>query len=390
MLGYILLYFNATRSGLEDLLDSLPFVAFLLVGAVICLRRPENGVGWIFLTCGVANGVWLFAYEHAIYANLTNPGSLPSAPWLTWLGMGWIEGARWLLMFTFVLLLYPTGRIPSPHWRWLAWLCGILVPGLLALQAVAPLPLNEEYPSIKNPFGLEEITPLVGVLSSLTPIIFVVLTIACAASVIARFRTARGDERQQLKWFYYSAVLLVVLMAVTVVSDLAGRRIPDLPSILLFLVPVTGLPVAAGIAILKYRLYDIDLLINRTLVYGALSIVLALLYVGIVVLLQRLLNPVLGEENDLAIVLSTLAIAALFLPLKQRIQTFIDRRFYRGKYNAVRTLSAFSETVRDEVDLQSLADHLVQVVEQTMQPSHVSLWLRWPEMDEQGSQVRAR
>jgi len=363
---------------LEDLLDSAPFVAFLLVGAVICLRRPENRVGWIFLMCGVANGVWLFAYEHAIYTNLTNPGSLPSAPWLTWLGMGWIEGLRWLLMFTFVLLLFPTGRIPSPRWRWLAWLCGTLVPGLIAMQAFAPLPLKPEYPSIRNPFGLEAMMPLIDALSTVTPVIFVVLTVACATSVLVRFRNARGDERQQLKWFYYSAVLLVVLMAIIVLSNLLGMPIPDVVSILLFLVPVTGLPVAAGIAILKYRLYDIDLLINRTLVYGALSVVLALLYAGIVVLLQRLLNTIFGEENDLAIVLSTLAIAALFLPLKQRIQIFIDRRFYRGKYNAARTLSAFSETVRDEVDLQTLAGHLVQVVEHTMQPTHVSLWLREP------------
>ncbi len=204
--------------------------------------------------------------------------------------------------------------------------------------------------------------------------------IACIVAVILRFRRARGDERQQLKWFAYGTILSM-LMLIAIVITIFSNVNTGFPNTTFFYLSVVCIPISAAIAILKYRLYDIDVLINRTLVYGSLSALLALLYFGLIFALQSLLQGMFTQNNGVAIVVSTLAIAALFQPLRRRIQQIIDRRFYRRKYDAARTLAAFSATLRNEVDLNQLREHLVTVVQETMQPSHVSLWLRPTEQE---------
>ena len=193
------------------------------------------------------------------------------------------------------------------------------------------------------------------------------------AAVIVRFRRSRGDERQQIKWFAYAVAVMVFLFAFWFSLALAGLVRPDA---LLWTVPPLGLPVAVGIAILKYRLYDIDLVINRTLVYGTLTVTLALVYLGGVVVLQETFRALTGQESQLAIVASTLLIAALFVPLRRRVQSFIDRRFYRRRYDAARTLQDFSGRLRERTDLDDLRAELLGVVRETVQPEHASLWLR--------------
>jgi hypothetical protein len=224
----------------------------------------------------------------------------------------------------------------------------------------------------RNPLGLElEIMGLL--LGIVVPLTFPLLVVAGGTAVIVRFRRSRGDERQQLKWFAYAVGAMVVLFVFWFSLELAGFRSPGA---LVFTIPLIGLPIAVGFAILKYRLYDIDVIVNRTLVYGTLTATLAATYFGGVVLLQGAFQALTGQESQLAVVASTLLIAALFGPLRRRVQGFIDRRFYRKKYDAEKTLAAFSATLREETDLDSLSAELLSVVRQTVQPAHTSLWLR--------------
>ncbi|HEY3232269.1 MAG TPA: hypothetical protein VGJ87_23760, partial [Roseiflexaceae bacterium] len=224
-----------------------------------------------------------------------------------------------------------------------------------------------------NPVGIAGLAGASGFVQGLIEGPFgLTIVAACAISVLVRFRRAQGIERQQIKWFAYAAGVLIVVGTL-------GTFLPFLPGLLkdvLFTFAVGSLPVAVGIAILRYRLYDIDLIIRRTLVYGVLTAVLALVYLGSVVLLQVIFRALTGETSQAAIVASTLAIAALFTPLRRRIQTTIDRRFYRRKYDAAKTLAAFSAQLRDEVDLNALTGELLAVIAETIQPAHVSLWLR--------------
>jgi hypothetical protein len=243
--------------------------------------------------------------------------------------------------------------------------------------AITPGPVDEKTPSITNPMGVESAADVLGLLESAVMPLLLAVMIASITSLVVRFRRSRGEERQQLKWFAYSAALLAT-------SIILGTILTNLMPVLEFgeysnvlqILGVCGLPVATGIAILKYRLYDIDLLINRTLVYGSLTVLLVLLYFGGIVMLQRVFVIVTGEKSTLAVVASTLVIAALFTPLRRRVQALVDRRFYRRKYDARKTLEAFSAKLRDETDLQTLNNDLVGVVSETMQPVHVSLWLR--------------
>jgi hypothetical protein len=202
-------------------------------------------------------------------------------------------------------------------------------------------------------------------------------------SVLVRFRRARGDERQQIKWFAAAAALTLVWY---LVFGQSTRELPEAIVALASILVLQTIPVATGIAILRYRLYDIDRIINRTLVYGSLTVTLVALYFGGIVVLQRIFVTLTGQQSTLAVVASTLLIAALFTPLRRRIQGFIDRRFYRSKYDARKTLEAFSAQLREETDLNALSEDLVGVVRETMQPAHVSLWLR-PEASPKGTQA---
>jgi hypothetical protein len=283
------------------------------------------------------------------------------------------------LTTTFLLLLFPHGQLLSPHWRPVAWLAAVVTIAGTALLAIVPWDLLNPGVPAQNPVSVEGLRYL-GIAPPVP--IFVIgipTTLLSTVSLVLRFRRSRGEERQQLKWFVYAGVLIVGALFVPLL-------VPGAASSLLQLLVMPSLPVAAGIAILRYRLYDIDRIINRTLVYGALTASLALVYFASVVTLQYTFRTLTGGESQLVIVASTLAIAALFQPLRRRIQIMIDRRFYRRKYDARRTLEAFSAKLRDETDLDALSNNLVGVVKETIQPAHVSLWLR-PETPSKGQQA---
>lgn len=340
-------------------------VTYALVGLAISVRHPRNLVGWLFVGVGVTDAVSYFAEEYATYALLTAPGTLPAGLEFAWL-RSWLWLPAAVPVMIFLPMLFPHGHLPSRRRLLVAWLgTGSTILATI-VWILLPGPLSE-FPEIRNPFGIEGAGDTLWLLFVVALFGLFVAAVAAAVSLVQRFRRSTGTERQQIKWFAYATVLLVALMPTSSLS---------LPWSLLVIAGLLGIPIAAGVAILRYRLYDIDLLINRTLVYGALTATLALIYWGGIVGLQALLRPVTGPGNDLAIVITTLSIAALSLPLRHRIQGFIDRRFYRHKYNAAKTLAAFSQTARDEVELSRLGGRLVEVVEQTMQPKHVSLWLR--------------
>jgi hypothetical protein len=359
----------------------LVIVAFSTVGALVASRRPENPIGWLF--CSGAF-IWILgelALEYGVYALITAPGALPAGAWMAWFG-GWARGVGWFLIVVFLLLLFPTGRLPSRRWRLVLW-GAVGYVGFFTLAVwLSPESQDFRLAFVRNPLGLElEImNPFVEILYLTLPLLLLVSGMA----VIVRFRRSTGDERQQIKWFAYAVGVMVVLFTLWLSLELAG--LVSVTS-LAFTVPLTGLPIAAGIAILKYRLYDIDVVINRTLVYGSLTAMLALVYFGGVAATQAIFQALTSQQEppQLAIVVSTLVIAALFNPLRKRIQSFIDRRFYRSKYDARKTLEAFSAKLRDETDLEALNNELVGVVRETMQPVHVSLWLR-PELPPKGGE----
>jgi hypothetical protein len=276
----------------------------------------------------------------------------------------------------FYLLLFPTGRLPSRRWRWLAWLTVAFILMGVILSAFSSDAYLGSLGPIRNPLGIEGFTNVYeAVLYTVSPLLFV----AVALSLLMRLRRAVGVERQQLKWFAYSAAIFAVGIVLIVIpfateTPLWFERVGTA----IFTAAGAAITISIGIAILRYRLYDIDLLINRTLVYAALTAALVAVYFGGVATTQAIFRALTGQEQQpqLAVVASTLVIAALFNPLRRRIQTFIDSRFYRRKYNAAKTLEAFSAKLRNETDLDTLRDDLVGVVRDTMQPVHVSLWLR--------------
>jgi hypothetical protein len=287
-----------------------------------------------------------------------------------WIGT-WIWLPSVTLTITFLLLLFPHGRLLSPRWRPVAWLAAAVTVAGTALLAVVPWELLNPGIPAENPLGVEGLRYLGIAPPAPIFLLGIPTTILSVISLVLRFRRSRGEERQQLKWFVYAGVLVVAALFVPLL-------LPGVASTLLQLLVMPALPIAAGVAILRYRLYDIDRIINRTLVYGALTAILALIYLGSVVVLRGLVFGFTGGSSQLVVVASTLAVAALFSPLRRRIQGFIDRRFYRRKYDARKTLEAFSAKLRDETDLEALNNDLVRVVRETMQPVHVSLWLRAP------------
>lgn len=346
-----------------------PALTFATVGALIASRRPDNRIGWLLSAEGLIYGTLVFAGEYAQYTLLTAPGRLPAGVWLAWLAHWvWLPGIS--LLMTFLLLLFPNGRLPSPRWRPLAWLSAVITAHGSILTAVNSEPLYN-FPSVSNPVGFLGDEGLLGLIMDVDIPSFVVplIALACLTSLIVRYHRASGQERQQIKWFVYAASLTVVAFGLSLAGVFGSW------GILLVNLTFLGLPIAMGIAILRYRLYDIDIIINRTLVYGTLTGLLALIYFGSVVVLQGLFRSVTGQESNLAIVIATLVSAALFQPLRHRLQIVIDRRFYRSRYDAARTLAAFNTRLRDEVDLATLTDELVRVVDDTLQPSYVSLWL---------------
>ena len=345
------------------------------VGAIVASRRPENTVGWLLCLSGVAVGASTFISQYAIYSLLGRPHALPAGEAAAWI-------ASWSLpviigLQVSYLTLFPTGRLPSRRWRPVAWLIVAVVVAAVISSAFASDAYMGSLGPIRNPLAIDGFSEVYKAVSlTMFPLLYVV----AASSLFVRLRYATGVERQQLKWLAYAAAGFALGVILVLLSGAIGAPAWfDRVANAVFLVTSEGIIVAIGIAILRYRLYDIDILINRTLVYGLLTIALVALYFGGVVLLQMLFVALTGERSTLAVVASTLAIAALFNPLRQRIQGFVDRRFYRSKYDAAKTLEAFSARMRDETDLEALDNHVVGVVRATMQPAHVSLWLREPD-----------
>jgi hypothetical protein len=360
----------------------LPFLAFPLVGALIASRRPENPIGWICLAVGI---LWMLAIMSGSYARyglqVASPGLVPFPAAIGSLGQG-LGPATGGLIGTYLILLFPDGRLPSRRWRPLAWLSGAVIVSVSVGSLLAPGGL-EDLRSVRNTFGLERYS-WVGDLEQIVLLLLPLCILASVASLVLRFLRSRGEERAQIKWLAFAASILglgfssFVIPSFFIVEAPTAGTDPLWENLLEDAVTMSfaGVPVAVGVAILRYRLYDIDVVINRALVYGSLTATLVLIYVASVASLQAGLRVLTGQESTLAVVASTLAIAALFSPLRRRVQALVDRRFYRRKYDAKKTLAAFSARLRDETDLDALGRDLVGVVRGTVQPEHTSLWLR--------------
>jgi hypothetical protein len=363
------------RSDVGALIFPLGLTLSAVVGGLVASRRPENPVGWFFLGSAGCFAITAVAAEYATYG-------LPGAQAMAWLQSWlWVPGV--LLLLSFLPLYFPNGRLVSRRWRWVVGLALFSCVTGAVLSALTPGEIPDV--GIVNPLGVEALRPVSDLLESVYLALGLFLFFASAVSLVVRFRRSGGLERQQIKWLAFAALAVPVWFLTNAPVEAASRTLFIVMDAFIF---VALIPVAAGVAILRYRLYDIDVVINRTLVYGGLTVTLALIYFGGVATTQAIFRALTGQEQQpqVAVVISTLVIAALFSPLRRRIQGFIDRRFYRRKYDAAKTLEAFSARLRDETDLDALRDDLVGVVRETMQPAHVSLWLR-PETITKGKQA---
>jgi hypothetical protein len=367
---------SSTGGTLSDLLLWVPFLAFPIVGALIASRRPTNPIGWICLAAGL---FWMLIF---LWDSIPSP---VSAPVMIDALTQWIWVPPVGLLGIYLILLFPDGKLPSRRWRPLAWFSGAVMVLASVALTLSPGPLPD-HSGVRNPFGLEGYPMLVQVLPGVIALLPLCI-LASAVSLFWRYRHSGGEVRQQIKWVAFAASFVgVVYLSALVIglfapeASLGSGDVSVLGDVLLdaVLLSYAGVPIAVGFAVLKYRLYDIDVVINRTLVYGSLTGTLALVYFGGVTATQALFRTLTDQQElpQLLIVASTLVIAALFNPLRRRIQSFIDRRFYRRKYDAAKTLEGFSMKLRDETDLEALSGDLVGVVRETMQPAHVSLWLR--------------
>ena len=353
-----------------NLLRSAFVLVFATLGALVATRQPRNGVGWIFLGVALTSGLFDLGYA-VIESRLqtgTDPGALVELA-AAGVNVGWVPGI--FVSATFLLLLFPDGRPPSRRWNAVAWSAGAGIVALLVSYGTIAGPLDN-FPAIDNPLGVG--ASVTGPLSALATLLLTVGLLGSVASVVVRFRHAGYVQRQQIKWLATAGAVVVAAIVFRAASE---TTVDSNVTNAVLLSAVLGIPVSIAIAILRHRLYDIDVVINRALVYGVLTATLAVSYLGAVLLLQLALSPV-TESSSLAIAASTLAVAALFRPVRKRIQSLVDRRFFRSKYDAARTLEQFGAQLRDEVDLETLGDELRAVVAQTMQPAHVTLWLRVP------------
>jgi hypothetical protein len=340
-------------------------IGFTAVGAIVALRRPANAIGWLLLGAGFVAALGAFALEYGVYAIVGRAVALPGGVFGAWLG-SW----TWVLyivgILPFVLLLFPDGRLPSTRWRpagWAAILSVLVTTAFMAFKA-GPLQLAAY---ADNPFTPLP-SPLVDPLGAIGVVSILPVMGGASMSLVLRFRRSTGIERAQIKWLAFSAVPLGA-------AGLASAVLPDKLGQVLFVFLVLSVPVAVGIAVLRYRLYDIDVLINRTLVYGTTTAAIGVAFFAGIVVLQTILRP-FTSGSELAVAASTLVCFALFQPLRRRVQSAVDLRFYRSRYDAARTLDAFSVRLRDEVDLDAVRADLVDAVRDTVQPAHASVWLR--------------
>lgn len=340
------------------------------LGAFVASKRRDNAIGWWFLATGLMFVGNALSTLYAIHFVNEDPGALPGglvAALLTQV----LGGPIIFIGFIFLFLLFPTGHFLSPRWRWV----GVVAAAALTFSSLGGLVETDlrMAPVDRNPIGSARIQELREVPELIAGSLMLLSVAASLCAIVVRFRRSRGEERQQMRWITWAAGLLALVL-------LLAPIFWSTPSLepwwgFLWIVGVAAIPISSAIAILKYRLYEIDMIVNRTLVYASLTAILAATYLASVVILQTLLEPI-TRESDLAVAAATLAVAALFRPLRGRVQGFIDHRFYRRKYDAAETLGEFSVRLRDQVDLDSLTTELVGVVGATMQPAHMSVWLR--------------
>jgi hypothetical protein len=376
VLAHVLDLFNGHRFP-PPITGTIVAVAFLIVGALIASRHPRNPIGWIYIgaiTLISFGGSGNVASQYAYYALVTRPGALPASDWVLWAGQTILSAAFGTLAF-FALLLFPDGRLPSERWRALgvAAVAGIAVETVVA--AIAPDALVVPGAEVlRNPASVAAAGPLIDLIAAPFAALGGATLLGCLASVVARFRKATGVERQQLKWFAYGAAWIP---AFALLAGLQSVVAPATVSSALVVWPLylAGIPVMTAIAMLRYRLYDIDLLINRTLVYVATTAIIAAAFFGGIVVLQTILRP-LTSGSELAVAVSTLISFAVFQPIRARVQSTVDGRFYRSRYDAARTLDAFSVRLRDQVALDAVSNELLDAVGRTVQPATASLWLR--------------
>lgn len=345
------------------------FSAFMIVGAVIVARRPENSIGWIFSSIGLLAGTGVLAWTYAEHVAATGAGSAPGAVLAAWYS-AWFWYPLMSLAIVFTPLVFPTGRVLSSRWRPVAVVTVAAVAVTVVMHALQPT-LGDGV-TVRNPIGISGVIAD-SAAEALDAVVFGLLTacsLAAALSLLLRFRRSHGVERQQIKWFVYAGAL-------TACSALLGDFFPDIGVLdVLFGVAIGLLPMAAGIAILRYRLYDIDHLIRRTVSYSLLTAVLGAVYAAVVVIAGQVFGGVGGHPPSWLIAAATLAVAGLFQPARRRIQAHVDRRFNRSRYDAAQTVGTFTARLRDELDPDTISVQLLATVGRTMQPTAASLWLR--------------
>ena len=352
-------------------------VSAATVGALLGSRRPAHPVGWLLLGLGLLVVADVVVSEYVAYGVVARPGSLSGASYLAGVSNG--VQFLWLACAGFVLLLTPTGSLPSPRWRWCARLAAAAPLLLVLLSAVDPQPLLPEHPEVGNPLAVPVPAGLLLAVAAVAAVVVLATLVAAAGSLVVRFRRARGVERQQLRWLALAAALAAGLLLVAVAAGAMGRDGVVLAAIGTC---VALLPLATGAAILRYRLYDLDRIISRTLAYGLLTLLLGLAYAGVVLGLGRLLP----QGSSLAVAAATLAVAALFQPARRRIQQTVDRRFNRRRYDAARTIEQFSSRLHQQIDLGTLTAELLAVADRTVEPKMASIWLR-PPMERSGRSI---
>jgi hypothetical protein len=357
----------AQLAGASVLAPVLALVSAATVGAVLASRRPAHPVGWLLLILGLALNAGGVAAAYTAYGLVARPGALPAAGAVARYVPALILTA--LPALSFVLLLTPTGSLPSPRWRWWAWVTVAAPVGLLVAVAVARGSLDPRYQAESNPLDFRGVDGALLVVNQLTLGVTLLALLVAAGSLVVRFRRARGVERLQLRWVAWAAALVALAAIAALASSALGfSEVLDWAAGAC----VALLPLATGAAILRYRLYDLDRIISRTVAYGLLTVLLGGGYAAVVLGLGQLL----GRDSPLVVAGATLAVAAAFQPARRRIQAVVDRRFDRRRYDAARTIAGFSARLRQQVDLDTLTAELLGVVEQTMQPASVSLWLR--------------
>jgi hypothetical protein len=357
--------------GSDDYSYVLTVVSAVAVGALLALRRPRHPVGWLLLALGLSVLAAGVTTGYAGYGLLVRGEPLWAADYAAW----WDDAGFvvWPALLGFILLLTPTGSLPSPRWRWWARVAATAPVVWLVAAALQPRPLNPPWQAVTSPLAVPALAGLAGYASWLGLLVVGLALLVGAASLIVRFRRARGAERQQLRWVAFAAALSALgVVAVGAVVPVAPQPGAELIVGVLFAACLALLPLATGVAILRYRLYDLDRIISRTLAYGLLTVLLGGAYAGVVLGLgQRF-----GQDSSLVVAGATLAVAAAFQPARRRIQQAVDRRFNRRQNDAAETIQAFSARLRDQVDLDTLSAELLAVVEETMQPTQASLWLR--------------